>query len=96
MSEQQIEVVAPEVEETFVAPIRVFRVTNYSGQVMYLTSLEKSVQGIKDALHHLEPMPDSMAVELMGLDGTKVTFTKRQLALVKEQMEHLLAEHADD
>lgn len=96
MSEQQIEVVTADIAEPFVSPLKVYRVTNFGGQVMYLTSLEKSLQGIKDALHHLEPMPDSMAVELMGLDGTKVTFTKRQLVLVRDQMEHLLEAHDAD
>lgn len=95
MSEQPTLVTA-DISEPFVAPIKVYRVTNLGGQVMYLTSLEKSLQGIKDALHHLEPMPDSMAVELMGLDGTKVTFTKRQLFLVRDQMEHLMTEEHGD
>jgi hypothetical protein len=66
--------------------MKVFRVQNKDGAVMHLEELGKSIDQLGAALHQLEPMPDSTPIELMGLDGSRVLFTKIEAKELHRQM----------
>lgn len=70
----------------YVRPVQMYRIEARDGGVMYLERLDKAITELATALHQLAPMPDSMTIELAGIDGTKVLLTKADAVLLHDQM----------
>lgn len=74
----------------------VFRIEGSDGKVMYLLKLDRAIESLSAAIHHVENMPDSMTIDLNGVDGSRVTVTKPEAQQLLDEMQALqAAEDAD-
>jgi hypothetical protein len=77
--------------------VEVYRIEAPEGRgVMYLASLDRSIESLTSALHHIELMPDSLTVDLNGADGTRIRVTKPEAAQLLDDMRLLKMQEAVD
>lgn len=76
--------------------VSMVRIKNLDGASAFLTDLDKIVEALPDLMRHIDPMPDSMTVELSGVDHTRIYVTKGDLPDILEQLTALQKEEKFD